>query len=98
MPPVGRSAEESKEWFLCCTTSFFAEVLFDPPVTRTDDEKEQRRRLALKNLKDFLRPILERGVGKESYEGGVDAVFEALQNPVINKQVRSSMAEKCAWC
>ncbi len=40
------------------------------------------------NFKDFLRPILEKAVGKEQYESGVETVFDALQNPVINKQVR----------
>ncbi len=38
-----------------------------------------------------MRPILGRAVG-ENYEEGVEAVFEALQNPVINKQVRSIKA------
>ena len=65
-----------------------SEVLFGPTIVRTDDDKRKRREAALKNFKDFLRPILEKAVGKERYEEGVEFVFEALQNPVINKQVR----------
>ena len=49
--------------------------------------KLERKKQALQNFTDFLNPILGWAVGKDEYKEGVAMVFEALQNPVINKQV-----------
>jgi hypothetical protein len=68
-------------------------AIFGPSEPRTDSAKLERKRAALKNLTEFLRPLMERplGVGPRKYEEGVKLVFEALQNPVINKQVRHAL-------
>ena len=47
----------------------------------------------------FLRPLLEGIVGREMFEERTEMIFNALQNPVINKQVNSFsvVPERIFW-
>ena len=64
------------------------EAIFEPHIERTDKDKWERRCQALANFRNDLRHILEAAVGgPEKYEEGTGLVFEAIQNPVINKQL-----------
>lgn len=70
-------------------TVLLAGVVFDTAaVARTDEDKEIRKTAALKNFRDFLRPYIEKPLGSENFRGGIDEVFQALQNPLMNKHVR----------
>lgn len=65
----------------------FKGALFDEAPARTDDDKKIRKECALQNFQDFLRPLLVGVVGQELFEDRTKMVFEALQYPILNKQV-----------
>ncbi len=62
--------------------------MFEPSEARTDEDKLARRRLALSNTKCFLRPLIGAAIGSDAdFDRGVELIFNALQDPVINKHL-----------
>ena len=66
----------------------FSEAIFEAPTPRTDEDKLARRKSALDNFQTFLRPLIQLPLGKDQFEKGTELVFESLQDPRINKQVK----------
>jgi len=85
-------SKHSNKKFVTLITSviFITGAVFEPSSARIDSEKVERKKAAYKNLLEFLRPFLEKPLmlGNHKYEKGVKLVFDSVQNPVINKQVR----------
>jgi len=65
------------------------EAIFEDNERRTDEDKLARRKLALANMKCFLRPLIGAvvGGGSDTFDVGVETIFESFQNPVVNKHL-----------
>ena len=71
--------------FLCRLTE---EALFNSPSTsRTDEDKLRRKAHAFKHFRDFVRPLIQWITGKDKFDAGTKFIFDALQDPIINKQL-----------
>ena len=77
--------------FLCRLTE---EALFEPSKSRSTEEKRQRKNNALKNLQSFIKPFVQCLTGEEKFELGTKFIFEALQDPVINKQLAMQLFDQ----
>ena len=62
-------------------------ALFDPGEPLSDADKERRKELALEHFQNYLRPFIQPLAGRNNYEDGIQFVFDALQDPVLNKQL-----------
>ena len=65
----------------------FSEAIFDDSEQRTDEEKVERKIKALQTFRTFIYPIWTPLMGETRFSEGTKLVFDALQNPIINKQV-----------
>jgi len=65
------------------------EAIFEENERRTDEDKLARRKLALANMKCFLRPLIGTivGGGSDTFDGGLELVFQSFQDPLINKHL-----------
>ena len=72
--------------FLCRLTE---EAIFEDSEPRTDEDKLNRKNEAFKNFQQFIRPLIQWLVGREEFDKGTKFIFEGLQDPVINKHVRT---------
>ena len=70
--------------FLCRLTE---EALFEPSKPRTNEERIKRKADAFRNFQIFIRPLIQWITGKEKFESGTKFIFNALQDPIINKQL-----------
>ena len=62
--------------------------LFDSATTSSSGlDKLQRRDEALEKFQNYLRPFVQPICGRNHYEEGTQFVFEALQDPILNKQL-----------
>jgi len=78
---------------LCCNRiayliKMIESSVFEPPgPSVTEKEKLQRKEEALENFQTYLRSFIQPLCGKQKYENGTQFVFDALQDPVLNKQL-----------
>lgn len=80
---------------LCCNRVAYLiqltqNALFDEAVAGGSDhhsDKARKKEQALENFQNYLRPFLQVFTGKTNYEDGTQFVFDALQDPFLNKQV-----------
>ena len=82
---------------LCCNRIAFLinlieSSLFEEGAPITEWEKIQRKEEALQNFQNYLRSFVQPLCGKRKYEDGTQFVFDALQDPILNKQVRIILA------
>ena len=77
--------------------SAITDAIFDESKPRTDEDKLRRKRAALENFQTCLRPLIQTALGKENFETGTELVFNSLQDPKINKQVRNDKDYSLAW-
>ena len=70
--------------FLCRLTE---EALFEPSKSQTKEEKNKRKADAFRNFQNFIRPLIQWITGEEKFETGTKFIFNALQDPIINKQL-----------
>ena len=70
--------------YLCRLTE---ETLFEQSIPRTDEQKIQRKENAFRNFQSFVRPLIEWITKKEKFESGTKFIFNAVQDPIINKQL-----------
>jgi len=76
---------------LCCNRIAYLirlveSSLFDTSASEPED-KARRKELAMEHFMKFLRPLIQPLTGRNNYEDGIHFVFEALQDPVLNKQL-----------
>ena len=74
---------------LCCNRIAYLirlveSALFD---SSEPEDKARRKEQALEHFMKFLRPLIQPLSGRNNYEDGIHFVFEALQDPVLNKQL-----------
>ena len=62
-------------------------AIFEPGPASTELEKRRRKEEALENFQNYLRPFVQPLCGRLKYENGTQFVFDALQDPLLNKQV-----------
>merc|ERR1719500_1444204 len=71
------------------TVDAFVDYAIEENERRTDEDKLARRKLALANMKCFLRPLIGTivGGGSDTFDGGLELVFQSFQDPLINKHL-----------
>lgn len=74
-------------WKFKLTFFFILELLFEDDDMSTKDTPNNRYLLAKSQLRESFPNLFTMLVGK-NFISGVDELFELLQNPLLNKQVR----------
>eukprot|EP00096_Caligus_rogercresseyi_P014667 TRINITY_DN7180_c0_g1_i1.p1 TRINITY_DN7180_c0_g1~~TRINITY_DN7180_c0_g1_i1.p1 ORF type:complete len:909 (+),score=283.90 TRINITY_DN7180_c0_g1_i1:93-2819(+) len=71
------------------------DVIFGQGSTapRTNKEKTERMLLAKNKFTTFLSPYLSPLFGKEDFQKGTERIFNALQDPILNKQLFYQLLE-----
>lgn len=77
---------------LCCRRVAFLchllqGALFETHAARNDEDKRRRKEHALEHFQNYLRPFVEFMSGRQNFEEGTQFVFDALQEPTLNKQL-----------
>ena len=77
--------------YLCRLTE---EALFETNQPRTTEDKRIRRGNALKNFRIFIKPFTQYLTGEEKFQTGTKFIFDALQDPIINKQLAMQLFDQ----
>ena len=77
--------------YLCRLTE---EALFDSGQPRTMEDKRRRKTNAFRNFRTFIKPFTHYLTGEEKFLAGTKFIFEALQDPIINKQLAMQLFDQ----
>ena len=68
--------------------------MFENNQPRTIEDKRRRRGNALKNFQKFIKPFTQYLTGEEKFDTGTKFIFDALQDPIINKQLAMQLFDQ----
>merc|ERR1712223_1560286 len=77
--------------YLCRLTE---EALFDSGQPGTMEDKRRRKTNAFRNFRTFIKPFTHYLTGEEKFLAGTKFIFEALQDPIINKQLAMQLFDQ----